>query len=77
MTGGELGERLTELRRWAKGIGVIILGVRYDRELERSGHTVAEIVRFSGIGTSYAAEVSKGRRLAPYVSVTRMPSLSH
>lgn len=73
MTIRELAGRLAELRRAAKGIGVIIFGVRYDGEIDQGDHTVAGIVRVSGIETSYAAEVSKGRRLAPYVSVTRMP----
>ena len=76
MSGSELATQLAELHRAAKGIGVILFGVKYDREIERSGYTVPEIVRLSSVSPSYVSEVYKGRRLARYVAVTRMPSSS-
>ena len=66
MTGGELAEQLARLHRAERGIGILLFGIRYARE----------IVRLSGVPPSYVAEVYKGVRLAPYVSVRLLPPRS-
>ena len=68
-----LATKLAELHRDAKGIGVIIFGIKYAQEIEDCGHSVEAIVRLSGVPASYGREIYKGIRLVPYVSLRRTP----
>lgn len=76
MSGGELAEQLARLHRAERGIGILLFGIRYVRELHECRDSVQEIVRLSGVPPSYVSEVYKGIRLAPYVSVRRLPPRS-
>ena len=69
MPADNLAARLAELHREHKGIGVILFGIRYARQIEDSQDTVKEIVRLSGVPESYDSEVYKGIKLAAHVSV--------
>lgn len=73
MTGGELAEQLARLHRAERGIGIFLFGIRYAREIDECRDSVQEIVRLSGVPPSYVAEIYKGVRLAPYVSVRHLP----
>ncbi len=73
MTGGELAEQLARLHRAERGIGILLFGIRYAREIDECRDSVQEIVRLSGVPPSYVSEVYKGVRLAPYVSVRHLP----
>ena len=46
-----------------------LFGIVYVDEIGKCGATVSEIVRLSDISDKYNAEVSKGMRLARYVTV--------
>ena len=46
-----------------------LFGIRYADEIRHCGGPVTEIVRLSEVSDSYHAEVSKGMRLARYVSL--------
>ena len=76
MSGGELAEQLARLHRAERGMGILLFGIRYARELDECRDSVQEIVRLSGVPPSYVTEVHKGARLAPYVSVRRLPPRS-
>ena len=71
MTPTELGRILSEMYRDApKGEATTMIhlfGIRYADEIWNCGAPVTEIVRLSGLRTSYNTEVSKGVRLARYV----------
>ena len=69
----DLAARLAELHHDAKGIGVIIFGIKFAQEIEDCGHSVEAIVRLSGVPASYGREIYKGIRLVPYVSLRRTP----
>ena len=74
MTGGELAEQLAWLYRAERGIGILLFGTRYSREIDECWESVQEIVGLSGVPTSYVCEVYEGIRLAPYVSVRNFPA---
>lgn len=46
-----------------------LFGIKYADEIRQSGATAAEIVRLSDLEDTYATEVTKGIRLAPYVTL--------
>ena len=71
MTAQELADRLAALHHAEKGIGILLFGIRYDREIGECPESVPEIVRLSGVPESYVAEVYKGRRLARHVSASK------
>ncbi len=45
-----------------------LFGIIYAGEIRRCGATVADLVRLSDLEDTYATEVTKGIRLAPYVT---------
>ena len=48
-----------------------LFGIKYYKEINNCGNSVKEIVRLSGIGDSYQAEVNKGIQLAKYVELKK------
>ena len=46
-----------------------LFGIKYAEEIKRSGATAADIVRLSKLRDSYDTEVTRGIRLAPYVTI--------
>ena len=46
-----------------------LFGIKYAAEIKLSGATAADIVRLSELRDSYDTEVTKGMRLAPYVTI--------
>ena len=47
---------------------ILLFGVKYAGEIRDCGVSVTEIVRLSGLSSSYATEVYKGMKLSRYVS---------
>lgn len=46
-----------------------LFGIKYADEIKRSGATAADIVRLSELRDGYDTEVTRGMRLAPYVTI--------
>ncbi|MDE0048198.1 MAG: hypothetical protein OXO52_00310 [Rhodospirillales bacterium] len=74
MTSAELADTLSRMHHRAadgdKAVMVHLFGIRYADEIRHCGASVAEIVRLSALShTTYATEVSKGVKLARYVSL--------
>lgn len=71
MTVNELGRKLMEMYENApKGYQVAnihLFGVKYAEVINQYDYKVSDIINASGIKKSYAAEVSKGIKLARYV----------
>lgn len=71
MTENQLGEILKEMYENApRGYQVAkihLFGVKYAEVIERNNYKVVDIIKTSGINTSYSTEVSKGIKLARYV----------
>ncbi len=44
-----------------------LFGIKYAEQIKRYDYKVTDIVKASGIGASYQAEVNKGVQLAKYV----------
>ena len=75
MTPEELGRILSEMYRDApEGEATTMIhlfGIEHADEIRDCGAPVTEIVRLSGLRASYNTEVSKGIRLARYVTPRR------
>lgn len=71
MTAEELGRTLRAMHdaaeRGDQTAMIRLFGIKYAVEL--APYTSTEIVGWSGLGSNYHSEVSKGRRLAKYVTV--------
>lgn len=67
MKAEELAALLAQLHRAEKGIGVLLFGIQYDREIEACPDSIQRILRLSGVPPSYDSEIYKGRRLARHV----------
>lgn len=69
----ELGNKLREMYEnapYGDSVTMIhIFGIKYANEIKQNGFTVGNIIKASGINSSYATEVSKGIRLAKYVII--------
>jgi hypothetical protein len=46
-----------------------LFGIKYDDEIEACGATPQDLCRMAGLKKSYNREISKGRRLAPFVEI--------
>ena len=74
MTPRELADTLSQMHHSAadgnKSVVVHLFGIRYADEIRDCGASIAEIVRLSALShTTLAREVSKGMKLARYVSL--------
>ena len=74
MTPRELADILSEMHRSAaygkKSVVVHLFGIRYADEIRDCGATAADIVGLSSLrNTTLATEVSKGTKLAKYVTL--------
>jgi hypothetical protein len=71
MTLNELGTKLSEMYNNApKGNAVAMIhlfGIKYANEIKESEYSKKDIIRQSGISTSYLTELTKGVKLAEYV----------
>ncbi len=73
MTLVQLGERLNDMyfnceNREASAM-IHLFGIKYAKEIESSGEPRKAIALASGIPESYGSEISKGVKLAKYVSL--------
>lgn len=68
-----LGNKLREMYEkapYGESVTMIhIFGIKYASEIKRNGFTSGDIIKASGLNSSYATEVSKGIRLAKYVMI--------
>ena len=73
MTLKELGMKLNEMYNNApKGSSVLMIhlfGIKKAKEIKGSKYSQKDIIKESGISTSYFAELNKGVKLAEYVSI--------
>ena len=71
MTLNELGTKLNEMYSNApKGDAVAMIhlfGIKYANEIKKSEYSKKDIIKQSGISTSYLTELTKGVKLAEYV----------
>jgi len=71
MTLIELGTKLNEMYSNApKGDAVAMIhlfGIKYANEIKKSEYSKKDIIKQSGISTSYLTELTKGVKLAEYV----------
>ena len=51
------------------GLQVHLFGIEYGSEIRRCNYKISKIVELSGLDKGFSAEVSKGVKLAPYVSL--------
>jgi hypothetical protein len=72
MTINELGNKLSEMYNNApKGDAVAMIhlfGIKYADEINKSDYSKKDIIKQSGISTSYLTELTKGVKLADYVT---------
>ncbi len=72
MTLKELGTKLGEMYNGApKGDSTAMIhlfGIKYADEIKKSEYSQKDIIKQSGIPTSYFAELNKGVKLAVYVT---------
>jgi len=72
MTLNELGNKLSEMYNDApKGDAVAMIhlfGIKYANEIKQSDYSKKDIIKQSGISTSYLTELTKGVKLAEYVT---------
>lgn len=73
MTVEELAEKLEKVynqaRRNEATCQVHLFGIIYASQLQSCGQPISQIVQCAGLGSGYAAEISKGIKLAKYVDV--------
>lgn len=73
MTINELGNALSNMYHNApKGEAVAMIhlfGIKYAKELKQSRFSKKEIARAANIRESYGTEISKGMKLASYVTI--------
>ena len=65
-----LRERYEKAKRNEASMEVHLFGIEYAEEIRESDYKVAELVELAGISKGYAAEVSKGMKLASRVKIT-------
>lgn len=46
-----------------------LFGIKYGKEIKESGSTFKEVAKAAKINDSYATEISKGAKLAKFVTV--------
>ena len=72
MTLIELGAKLSEMYNNAqKGDSVAMIhlfGIKYANQIKNSNYSKKDIISQSGISTSYLTELTKGVKLAEYVT---------
>ena len=74
MTIDDLVAKLTQMRETStRGIDMTatmhLFGIIFDKEIEASGATAAEIARGARIESKVSAQIADGRNLARYVTV--------
>jgi hypothetical protein len=71
MTLNELGTKLSQMYNNApKGDAVAMIhlfGIKFANEIKQSEYSKKDIIKQSGISTSYLTELNKGVKLAKYV----------
>jgi hypothetical protein len=71
MTLNELGAKLNEMYNNAPKGGAVamihLFGIKYANEIKESEYSKKDIIKQSGISTSYLTELTKGVKLADYV----------
>lgn len=65
--GGTLRRMYDDAPSGEKVANIHLFGIKYATEIRDAGLTAGDVVRASGIRTSYGAEVSKGMNLSKYV----------
>ncbi len=69
----ELGQKLKEMYDKAphgEAVAMIhLFGIKFSEDIKESNASFKEIAVAAGIGESYGTEISKGAKLAKYVSV--------
>jgi len=72
MTLQELGQKLNEMyfnSEDGEAVAMIhLFGIKYASEINRSGESKAAIAKAADIRASYATEISKGVKLAKFVT---------
>ncbi|MGI6366637.1 MAG: HTH-like domain-containing protein [Bacillota bacterium] len=72
MTENQLGQILKEMYENApngyKVANIHFFGVKYAKTIMDYGYSSSDIIRASGLNPSYATELSKGIKLARYVT---------
>ncbi len=46
-----------------------MFGIKYANEIKQNGFTSNDVIKASGLNSSYATEVNKGMKLAEYVMI--------
>tara|TARA_R110002096_G_scaffold401123_1_gene597893 strand:- start:1765 stop:1992 length:228 start_codon:yes stop_codon:yes gene_type:complete len=71
MTLNELGTRLSEMYNNAPKGGAVamihLFGIKYANDIKGSEYSKKDIIKQSGIPTSYLTELTKGVKLSEYV----------
>jgi len=65
--GGTLRRMYDEAPSGEKVANIHLFGVKYIREIGGAGLTAGDVVKASGLQTSYGTEVNKGMNLSKYV----------
>ena len=65
-----LKERYENAKRNEAAMEIHLFGIEYADEIREGNYPVTELVELAGIGKGYAAEVSKGMKLASHVRIT-------
>ena len=65
-----LRERYDKAKRNEASMEIHLFGIEYAKEIREGDFTVTELVELAGLGKGYAAEVSKGMKLAAHVKIT-------
>ena len=66
-----LKERYEKAKRNEASLQIHLSGIEYAEEIRNGPFTIAELVEKAGISRGYAAELSKGVKLAGHVVVRR------
>lgn len=64
-----LRERYEKAKRNEAAMEIHLFGIEYADEIREGNYPVIELVELAGIGKGYAAEVSKGVKLASHVKI--------
>ena len=64
-----LRERYERAKRNEASMEIHLFGIEFANEISEGDYTVAELVELAGIAKGYAAEVSKGVKLAKRVEI--------
>jgi hypothetical protein len=66
--GGKLREMYTNAPKGGAVAMIHLFGIKYAEEINKSEHSKKDIVKASGISESYLTELTKGVKLAEYVT---------